>query len=154
MMNFCAEPVKLNDGVQGLGSGWPGKNPQEQVCCTALYGQYDILDIHTVSHIIRPSQTLQTLLAHQPKCHDEACLIVFTVSSLQQIQRPHSFCVEGFEEGHISDRSSEFLYIIAPCGYHPPNREFLMTAVTAHSNDLMPPRLNQCFCEMTIKGVC
>lgn len=39
----------------------------------------------------------------------KSCLIVFTDSSLQQTQRPHSFNVEGLEEGHISDRSSEFL---------------------------------------------
>lgn len=51
-------------------------------------------------------------------------------------------------------RALNFFYIIAPCGYHTPNRKFLITAVTGHSNDLMPHRLNQRFCEMTIKGVC
>lgn len=59
---------------------------------------------------------------------------------------------------HWGFRRRSYLWIssisLKPCGYHTPNHKFLMTAVSAHSNDLMPCRLNQRFCELTIKGDC
>lgn len=53
-MNFCAETVKLNDGVLGLGSGQSEKN--QHIGCPALYGQFDILDVLIVSRIIGSAQ--------------------------------------------------------------------------------------------------
>lgn len=61
----------------------------------------------------------------------------------------------GLEEGHISKPAFWISFIsLHPVGITLQNRKFLITAVTAHSNDLMPHRLNQCFCLMTIKGAC
>lgn len=72
-----------------------------------------------------------------------------------QRYKDHTLSILRIQKGVIHlNRALNFFYILAPCGYHTPNHKFLMTAVTAHSNDLMPHRLNQRFCEMTIKGVC
>lgn len=65
-----------------------------------------------------------------------------------------SLCWGFTKRSYLWTGALNFFYIIAPCGYRTSNHKFHMTAVTAHSNDLMPHRLNQRFCEMTIKGVC
>lgn len=75
-------------------------------------------------------------------------------SSHSKIQRPSSLYLKGLVEGQSMTGALNCVYITAPCGHRTPNHKFLMTPVTVHANDPTPHRLNQCFCEVIIKGVC
>lgn len=102
------------------------------------------------------SAASEKLLAHQPKCRAGACLLVLTGSSLQHIQRPHSLGVGGFRGRSHPNWPSEFSFIPShPVGIALQHRQIPNNCRhCSHSNDLMPCRLNQRFCPMTIKEAC
>lgn len=132
-----------------LEHGWSGKNLLE---CLSNAGR-------TVRHSCWLPQSqligsaLPTLLTYQPKCHVKACLIVFLESSLQEDTKTTLFHWWGLR------RRSYLCPWISFISPHPVGialsvTKFLTNAVTAHFCDLTPDRLNQRFCEMTIKGLC
>lgn len=155
---FHAEPVKLSDGLRGHGPQWPGSNLQ-YVSTYSLSCSVESIRFARRPHCLSHNRIISTQHCRNywpidlNAIHGEARLIVFMDSSLPEAQAL-PLCCGVYKEVISLNGGLNFFYITAPFGYHTQNHKFLLTPVTAHSNDLMPHRLNQCFCVMTIKGVC
>lgn len=97
-----------------------------------------------------PSDT-KDVVSHQAKA---ALTLVLTHSSCPKKQGTQSFSILSvYKKVRSLNGALNFFYTISPYGYHTPNQEFLISAVTTHADDVMLCRLNQLFCEKTIKGI-